>query len=71
MLLDLLFELFGSVAQFGADLLSAEPGADDVGGLAEKVLADISEEVKVTDEIRDTGENLGHGFQDARSHVMD
>jgi hypothetical protein len=48
----------------------AQPLADEVVGPAEKVLADVSEEMKMADEVRDPRKDLGHGFENSRAHVV-
>ncbi len=49
-LVHLRFELFGAIAQLGTNTLCAEPFANDVVFRTQKVLADVSEKVKVADD---------------------
>lgn len=69
-LIELALELFGAVAQLGADGMLAQTLPDDVVIGSEEVIAEVSEEMKMANKIRNRGEDRGHGFEDAWSHVM-
>jgi len=40
-------------------------------GWIEEVLADVAQKMEMTDNIRYSGENLGHRLTDAGPHIMD
>lgn len=69
-LIELALELLGAVAQLGADGMLAQTLPDDVVIGSEEVVAEVSEEMKMANKIRNRGEDRGHGFEDAWSHVM-
>ena len=64
------FELFRPIEQLCADGMLAEPLANDVVIGTEEVLANVTQEVEMADEVWHPGKDYGYGLEDPRAHVV-